>query len=649
MKFPRSVLGAVLVSLFAFLSLDAWAFGPAGAPASSEVSPQSSEASPGAVSAELVIPGPLRSFLRMAGISQKITPDDVLPLLGRNVFAQGYEGSSRPTEFLILLSRYVQQARELSSLVGPDATIRVANCEQAGPLLRVLGYRLRQECGKSTTTLETSDPERAFLTIDSGFPLAELELTLQGGEPFAYPFAGSRVPLLYTETDWTAASKKNDKEGSTNLLDVMLRDPSIARLYWAVSRLDLDTRAALRQTVGLRKLVPYSPVLDFYGSHICIRSGRVIVPGGAGAESAWKDLVGAAPESPGEFVQKLVARDRGWLAAYFDALSRVPASQQAYFTDSHRMRRFYEALRTPEPSADATRGSFRPAPGLLLLVTRLQWEPSGDPHVPGGLAVWKEILHQKTDSTIVRDIGKHADRVKTPDDLVQAMFSLSRAITEVGPLQMYLTLGELDVRRPPQRRLSPETVRLLARKFSEFSNQYWIFAEFPELGDASMTQFLEVAGSIDATSNSTLRGNVLGTFQANVGIWQILARQGQIPDENLDISWQQVIKPFSKVRSSAQLFDAGRTSLGEVLRAATGKSSASQDEIIQLLAGPQQTAPEAKRMHEEVANRIRAVMDGQRLVSLDTLLALGQGLNEKAQGKPVSEGLVNLAGSAARV
>jgi hypothetical protein len=643
-KFLCSVLGAVLVSLFAFFSLTAWASGPVAASASSQSPPQSSEATPGAASAELVIPGPLRSFLRMAGISQKITPDDVLPLLGRNVFAQGYEGSSRPTEFLILLSRYVQQARELSSLVGPDAIIRVANCEQAGPLLRVLGYRLRQECGKSTTTLETSDPERAFLTIDSGFPLAELERTLQGGEPFTYPFHGSRVPLLYAETDWTAASKKNDKEGSTNLLDVMLRDPSVARLYWAVSRLDLDTRAALQQTVGLRKLVPYAPVLDFYGSHICIRSGRVIVPGGTGAEAAWKDLVGAAPESPGEFVQKLVAKDRGWLAAYFDALSRVPASQQAYFTDSHRLRRFYEALHAPEPSADATRGSFRPAPGLLLLVTRLQWEPDGAPHVPGGLAVWKEILHQKTDSTIVRSIGKHADRVKTPDDLVQAMFSLSRAITDVGPLQMYLTLGELDARRPPQRRLSPETVRLLARKFSEFSNQYWIFAEFPELGDTSITQFLEVAGSIDATSNSTLRGNVLGTFQANVGIWQILARQGQIPDENLDISWQQMIKPFSKVRSSAQLFDAGRTSLGEVLRAATGKYSASQDEIIQLLAGPQQTVPEAKRMHEDVANRIRAVMDGQRLVSLDTLLALGQGLNEKAQGKPVSEGLVNLAG-----
>ncbi len=641
-KFPLCVLGVVVISLCVCLPLSAWASGPVVTHPSDEAGPQTGGAAP---EAQVVIPGPLRSFLRMAGISQKISPEDVLPLLGRNVYAQGYEGSSRPTEFLILLSRYVQQARELTGLAGPDGMIRVENCDQAGPLLRVLGYRLRQqECGKSNTTLETAEPERAFLTIDSGFPLAELERTLQGGGPFAHAYHGARVPLLFAETDWTVASKRNDREGSTNFVDVVLRDPATARLYWAVSRLDPDTRAILRDSVGLRKLLPYAPVMDFYGSRICIRSGRVLVPGGPSAEAAWKDLVGASPQSPADFVPKLLAKDRGWLAAYFDALSRVRPSQQAYFTDANRMRHFYEALRTPDPSVDATRGSFRPAPGLLLLVTRLQLEANGEPHVPGNLAVWKEILHQKTDSSVVREIGKHADRAKTPEELVQAMFSLSRAITDVGPLQMYLTFSELDAHRPPQRRLSPETVRLLARKFAEFSNQYWIFAEFPELSDASMTQFLDVAASIDATSNSTLRGNVLGTFQANVGMWQILARQGQIPPEKLDTSWQMVIKPFVKVRSSAQLFDAGRTSLSEVLRASTGKTSVSQDEIIELLAGPPQTAPDAKRMHQEVANRIRAVMDGQRLVSLDTLIALGEGLNEKAQGKPVDDGLITLAG-----
>ncbi|MGH9595800.1 MAG: hypothetical protein ACRD3K_03290, partial [Edaphobacter sp.] len=39
----------------------------------------------------IVIPGPLRSFMRMAAISQKVSPDDVVPLLARNIFMQGYQ------------------------------------------------------------------------------------------------------------------------------------------------------------------------------------------------------------------------------------------------------------------------------------------------------------------------------------------------------------------------------------------------------------------------------------------------------------------------------------------------------------------------------------------------------------------------------
>ncbi len=67
----------------------------------------------------VVIPGPLRSFLRIAGISQKVSSEDVLPLLAYNSYVYGYQGSS-PTEFLILIDRYVHQARELQTLAGSD-------------------------------------------------------------------------------------------------------------------------------------------------------------------------------------------------------------------------------------------------------------------------------------------------------------------------------------------------------------------------------------------------------------------------------------------------------------------------------------------------------------------------------------------------
>jgi hypothetical protein len=576
----------------------------------------------------------------MAGISQKVSPEEVLPLLARNVAVEGYQGrkdrTGRPTEFLILLKRYVEQARQLVTLAGPEGTIRVPSCDQAGPLLDVLGYRLREGCGKGAA-LETADPERAFLTIDSGFPLAELEQTLQGGKPFACPFAVSPVPLLFSAADWT--------QGGSDMLDAMLYDPTLARLYWAISRMDTETSAALRQFAGIPSLLPFASVLDFYSSHISIRNGRMVVPGGPAAESAWKDLAGASPDSPKEFVARLLAKDDGWLAAYFDTLSRLTPAQQVYFTDAHRLPRFYDALRGKDIAPGPARPVFRPDPDLLILVTRLQLDPSGQPTVPGNLEVWEQILRQKTDSKVVRQWAKRANRWKDPDQLVEALFAFSRQSSDDGPLRIYLMLSAIDSGRPAGRRMSPETVRLLAQKFSRYGNQYLIFSEFQGLNDESITRFLATADAIDRISNVTLRANALGIFQSNVGLWEILARQGQIPAANVNASWQAVISPFAAgTSSSAQLFDSARASVRELWRSAGGRPDLSQDEVVALLAGPSQSQPDAQRVRQELADRMHSVLQGQRLVSLDTLLALGQGLNEMAQGKEVGDTLIPLAG-----
>src|SRR6516165_8023374 len=133
----------------------------------------------------VVIPGPLRSFLRMAGVSQAVTPPEVLPTLARSVILHGYH-NERPMEFLILLRRYYHQSQELSAQAGSGGKIHVDGCKNVEPLLHILGYRMQGECGHSGLTLITADAERAFLTIDSGFPLLDLEEALQKGESFTY-------------------------------------------------------------------------------------------------------------------------------------------------------------------------------------------------------------------------------------------------------------------------------------------------------------------------------------------------------------------------------------------------------------------------------------------------------------------------------
>ncbi|HEV7217857.1 MAG: hypothetical protein ACHP8A_14830 [Terriglobales bacterium] len=607
---------------------------------SSKPSPQANVSPLPDSPAAVVIPGPLRSFLRMAGISQTVPSEEVLPLLAREVFFLGYRGTT-PTEFLILLNRYVSQARELSALAGSEAVIRVSNCAEAEQLLHILGYRIREKCGESNASLFTSEPERAFLTIDSGFPLTELEQTIQGGKPFVYEYSSTSVPVLFTEGDWTTI-KSSKKLDSKNLIDRLLRDPDLALLYWALSRMDQDTVATLRTSPGLERLLPYAPLLNFYGSEICIRSGRVVVPGGSDAETAWKDLVGVSSEAQGEFVLRLLKKDRGWLVAFFDALSHTSQAQQAHFTNVRVLKPSYTAFRPSDDAVGAAKGVFRPAPSLLLLLTRLQFDPDGEVHVPGNVEIWKDILRQSPDSKKITKWAKGKNN--DPQQLLEAMLSLCRVSTESGPVQAFLSLSELDAKRPPNHSLRPETVRLLASTFAQFSDQYLVFSEFPSLDDVSITQFVKVVESIDRIHNHILRGNAMGIFQADIGLWQILARQEQIRSADLNQSWQKMIAPFSNVSSSAVLFNAGRTSLEDVLRAATGEPNRSQDEILSLLAGPAQHDVEGQRVHAELADRMRSILDGQRLVSLDTLLALGRGLDEAARGETTPGTLVPLAG-----
>ena len=645
MKSPRCLLfAAPLLCLFALSTLVAQQASPAvAAPDAS-----TADATPSALSSEgATIPGPLRSFLRMAGISQKATPREVLPLLARNVVIDGYHGPQdrpgRPTEFLILLMRYVQQARELQALAGPEGEIRVGGCDEAAPLLAVLGYRFRGDCAKDAS-LEAANSERAFLTIDSGFPLPELEESLHSNQVFKYSFPATKVPVLFTQNAWAENDKNAETGRNADIVELLMHNRNLARLYWAFSRIDVETGNALLHSPGLGKLLPYAPALDFYGTQICIRSGRVMVPGGPAADNGWKELVGASTESPGDFVLQLLSKDAGWAATFYDTLSRVDRAHQVYFTDPRRLGVFYAALRGKDTSPSPTRPVFRPAPGLLLLATNLQIDPDGQPHVPGGLAVWKDMIRRKGEGKVVTEWAARAKGWKSPEQLVEAMIAFSRIGDEQSPLQVYLTLSEMDRVRSADERLNAATVQLLDAKYARFSNQYLFFSEFHGLNNESITAFLTRADELDHIHNVALRANAVGIFQAETSLWQILARQGQIPGGELNQSWQAVLHPFAGIASSEQLFDAGRISLREMYLAVTGKREFSQDDLIELLAGPGQVSIDGRRVRQELANRIRAVMIGQRLASLDTLFSLGDGLNQMAKGQPLANVLVPLAG-----
>ena len=342
-----------------------------------------------------VVPGTLNSFRRMAALSTDMAVEETLPSLGRTIFTGGYHasrgsGALEPTEFLKLLKQYLTQARELEVFAGDDNTIDVPVCESAetAQLLKIIGYRLRGECGPDAV-LETVNPSRAFLAIDSAFPLADLELAFRRGEEFHYPFGPTLLPVLFGRDYWFGAAKG----AKDNFLDTFIEDPGLARLYIAMHNLHRPTAEALRETVPVERLKDYAPVLDFFGAMFEVREGRAVVAGGARAERAWERLTDTPADQGGRFFQRLIELDDGWMAAFYDALARVQGeAARAYFLDPQRIERFYAAVRGKVTSPGPARPIFRASADLLLLSSRLDFGSDGRPRIPGGVAPWRDLF-----------------------------------------------------------------------------------------------------------------------------------------------------------------------------------------------------------------------------------------------------------------
>ncbi len=97
--------------------------------------------------------------------------------------------------------------------------------------------------------------------------------------------------------------------------------------------------------------------------------------------------------------------------------------------------------------------------------------------------------------------------------------------------------------------------------------------------------------------------------------------------------------------SSKELFESARKSLDSIVVAAGGKGDFTQDQLVDLLAGPAQSSPDGVRVHQEIARRMHAVLDDQRLVPLDTLFGLYDGLGQMAHGDAIGDSLLPLAGA----
>ena len=587
------------------------------------------------------IPGPLRSFARMAALSPDLAPEDVLGALARNIVTNGYQATSGSdsldqTEYLKLVVRYLSQARELEKLAADTKqVINIDTCEspRAADLLRVLGYRMRGGCG-AEVVLETVNATRAFLTIDSGFPLAQLEQALRTNKPFVYDFQPTQIPVLYGKDYWLSAQEKTGGE----FIDTFMSDPSLCRLYLGLSKLDTDTAEQMQKAMPAAKMKAFAHVLDFYGGMFHIDKGVAVVPGGEKAWPAWTELAtGKSPKEGAAFFERLLTRDDGWAAAYFDALARITGPTREYLLDQKRMQRFYSAMRGRVTSPGPARPVFRASTDLMLLTQRLRIDANGKPHIPGSVDVWKNLFVSHPHGKYDGKLTKAATGWKEADDVIEALFALCRKAVENEPLKIYLALTDLN--RFRTKPLEAATVDRLAREFRNVGQQYSIFAEAPGLADTTILQYLDVTKSINDIGDQLLRADTAGTMQSLAGLWQIFLRQGSLPAGEADATFNSILANFTKVRNARELFDAGRSGVKTLMAAAKTPAGVSlQDRMVDLLAGA--VAPDDADSHRQVVQDMIRIIEAQRLVNLDTIFEMAENLESVTKGEKLNAALV---------
>lgn len=589
---------------------------------------------------EVVIPGPMSSFARMAALSPDLPETEILTALSRNIVTSGYQAVSgseslEQTEYLKLIVRYVSQARELESLAGPQRILKIEQCDspKTGDLLRILGFRMRGGCG-SEVVLETVNASRAFLTIDSGFPLAELEQALRSNRLFEVDYRPTRVKVLYGPEYWLSAKEKFSGE----LIDAFLGDPALCRLYLGIVKLDPDTAEQVRTAMPVARVRAFAHVFDFFGGMLRLKEGKAVVPGGQRSAGAWSDLVGTSPDKGVEFIEKLVMKDDGWMASYFDSLSRIEGPIQDYLTEPSRLKRFYSALRGRVTSPGPARPVFRSNTDLMLLTTRLRMAGPNQPHLPGGLEVWKNLFVKHPQGKYDGKLTRAAAGWKEADDLLEALFGLSRKAVENEPLKIFLSIS--DIERNRSRPLSAATVDRLARSYRVMGAQYPLFSESPSLSDASMIQFLDAAEAVSTIGNNVDKANTAGMMQALAALWQVLCRQNLIPGQQADAAFSSILQPFMKVKEGGPLFDAGRSGVMALLKAAGSPDGVNpQDRLIDLLAGSATT--EDRQALDELRSDMLRVFEAQRLVSLKVIFDLADHLESLSRGDRLNAALLN--------
>lgn len=220
--------------------------------------------------------------------------------------------------------------------------------------------------------------------------------------------AAETIPLPLTPAIWIDVVFGGRATPDT-LVSAILESRSASLLYYGLLSLDGPTREWLASQPALLADIAsrYAPAFAVAAPGMRVARGRVRVPGGAAAESAWEALVGRRVTEPAEFIRALVARDEGRTAYFLTAMAEPTGEQIAFALGRDAgnqpavLRRLSAVFDRVSPGWKvADRTIWRPRRDPALLLGDLTVDDHGRPLLPGSRAFWSDVFSGVDASTI---------------------------------------------------------------------------------------------------------------------------------------------------------------------------------------------------------------------------------------------------------
>jgi hypothetical protein len=376
------------------------------------------------------------------------------------------------------------------SLNGKDERNR------AQEVLDLLGLQMHAEKGQMRLDRGEKRSQNKKQDILAALEIDQvgLEEALREGKSFTFEIRDEYADVYPNPKMWKDSFPRVDQSQFALML---LRNPSLARLYVGISALDRRTLQTLIGSNGLFWFVGRpADLLSQYGASFAMEGKRASVPGGTAADPIWTQLVRASPDQPGAFYHSLLEQKSPSLLAFFYALSNLDQRHEAFFTANlARTRRFYDLFATlPESKAFSTNQERDTAFRELLRSVPLD----DDGHVvfPGSPEVWG-AKGRNSDPIQVAKMTKSVSRTATPEvedevllHLLQTSYN-SRSVVN-SELDNFLALAGIDAHRAEP--LDEESARILAQHYGDFSAAYPYFADLSAINTAGFRSFFSLVG-----------------------------------------------------------------------------------------------------------------------------------------------------------